>query len=276
MRTAVITTVSNRREHLINQHDALGGSASVPDLYVIVALDAPAGAASDWLSMHAPTATVLHMGGAPDQLPVAAGRNLGARHAMERGADLLRFLDVDCVPTPTLLSAYADAARIYPDAVLSGAVGYLPEGADAFSPVRAEKAYFHDFRPRLLPCHTERADPALFWSLSFAMTGLTWQRAGGFCEDYVGYGAEDTDFAQIASRRGIPFLWVGGAEAFHQYHPVQSPPIEHLEDILRNGRLFASRWGFWPMTGWLDAFESRGLVTRDIATGDWRMVEEHL
>jgi len=180
------------------------------------------------------------------------------------------------VPTDTLLSAYADAARLFPNAILSGAVGYLPEGTDAFSPARAEKAYFHEFRPRLRARQTKPADPTLFWSLSFAMTALTWQRAGGFCEDYLGYGAEDTDFAQIASHSGIPFLWVGGAEAFHQYHPVQSPPLDHLEDILRNGRLFASRWGFWPMTGWLEAFKDRGLVTCDRTTGDWQKVEGRL
>jgi len=46
--------------------------------------------------------------------------------------------------------------------------------------------------------------------------------------------------------------WVGGARAYHQHHPVSSPPVEHLDDILRNGRLFHERWGEWPMTGWLE------------------------
>ena len=43
---------------------------------------------------------------------------------------------------------------------------------------------------------------------------------------------------------------------------MSSPPVEHLDDILRNGRVFRDRWGSWPMRGWLEAFERRGLVSR--------------
>ncbi|MET0931866.1 MAG: hypothetical protein ABWX74_20295, partial [Aeromicrobium sp.] len=48
----------------------------------------------------------------------------------------------------------------------------------------------------------------------------------------------------------------------HQHHPVSSPPLEHVEDIVRNATVFHDRWGAWPMGGWLDAFEERGLVRR--------------
>src|SRR4051794_37007942 len=52
--------------------------------------------------------------------------------------------------------------------------------------------------------------------------------------------------------------WVGGASAYHQYHPVSDPPVEYLEDILRNGQTFAKRWdgGRWE-DGWR---HSRDLV----------------
>jgi N-acetylglucosaminyl-diphospho-decaprenol L-rhamnosyltransferase len=43
--------------------------------------------------------------------------------------------------------------------------------------------------------------------------------------------------------------------------------VEHLDDILRNGRLFHERWGEWPMAGWLEEFEQRGLVRR--VNGHW-------
>ena len=75
-----------------------------------------------------------------------------------------------------------------------------------------------------------------------------------------GYGAEDTDFGRKAEMLGIDLAWVGGARAYHQHHPVSDPPVEHLEDILRNGALYARRWGTWPMGGWLNAFEQRGLI----------------
>ncbi|WP_241985737.1 MULTISPECIES: galactosyltransferase-related protein [Cryobacterium] len=268
----MIVTVSNRRAHLVNQHRALGNSETSPDGYVVVAMNEPD--VNAWLPSTAPEAQIVNVHTSPGRLPLATARNLGAHHAIEQGAELLVFLDVDCVPSASLLSAYASAARLHPEAILSGAVGYLPEGTDVWGTGRAADAHFHDFRPRLLPGETAPADPSLFWSLSFAVTTPVWQRVGGFCEEYVGYGAEDTDFARLASRAGTPFRWVGGAEAFHQYHSIESPPIRHLEDILRNGRLFASRWGFWPMTGWLEAFQVRGLVTFDEATGDWLKVRE--
>ena len=103
-------------------------------------------------------------------------------------------------------------------------------------------------------------DHTLFWTLSFAVRRDTWHRVGAFCEDYVGYGGEDTDYGQSARRAGVGLTWVGGAWAYHQHHPTGSPPVQHLDDILRNGSIFHRRWGWWPMEGWLAAFAERGLV----------------
>lgn len=103
----------------------------------------------------------------------------------------------------------------------------------------------------------------LFWSLSFAATRETWDRLGGFDEGYEGYGGEDTDFAFRAREAGIALVWVGGAHAYHQHHPTSNPPVQHLDDILRNGRRFAERWGEWPMQGWLSAFADLGLVDQE-------------
>ncbi len=102
----------------------------------------------------------------------------------------------------------------------------------------------------------------LFSSLSFAVSAMTWRRIGGFCEQYAGYGAEDTDFAATAAAQVIPLIWVGGANAYHQYHPVSDPPVEHVEAIVANACVFRRRWGRWPMSGWLNAFERNGLLTR--------------
>ena len=44
---------------------------------------------------------------------------------------------------------------------------------------------------------------------------------------------------------------------------VECCVVPHLEAILRNGGLYHRRWGRWPMIGWLEAFEKRGLVRRD-------------
>ena len=95
----------------------------------------------------------------------------------------------------------------------------------------------------------------LFWSLSFAVKASTWDLLGGFAEEYVGYGAEDTDLGRVARERGVELVWVGGAHAYHQHHPVSRPPVEHLVDIVRNASIYWRRWHEWPMSGWLDEFE---------------------
>lgn len=107
--------------------------------------------------------------------------------------------------------------------------------------------------------------------MSFACSDDAWRRSGGFCEDYVGYGGEDTDFARVALVTGLDLGWVGAARAFHQWHQVSRPPVEHVADIVRNARIFHARWGEWPMLGWLEAFEERKLVRRT-STGSWALV----
>jgi N-acetylglucosaminyl-diphospho-decaprenol L-rhamnosyltransferase len=272
VRTAVITLVSGRREHLERQQRALGESAHPVDDYVVVAMEDPG--LLDWAPGTEPAPQVVPIAAGDGRLPLAAARNLGARVAIERGAELLVFLDVDCLPEAELVGAYAEAAASRPDALLTGAVGYLPEGIDYEDPAGFESsARFHGFRPRPAAGVLEAGAHELFWSLSFAATSALWGRIGGFHEGYAGYGGEDTDFALTARDRGVEVLWVGGATAFHQHHPTQDPPAQHLDDILANGARFAGRWGFWPMRGWLDAFEQRGLVTRNSRTGDYSRTE---
>jgi GT2 family glycosyltransferase len=187
------------------------------------------------------------------------------------------FLDVDCIPSPGLFAAYAVAAADprHRDALLCGPVAYLPApvvGGYDLSAL-ADLARPHSARPNPAPGTVEVArDRRLFWSLSFAVTASTWNRIGGFCPDYVGYGGEDTDFAEQAHAAGVGMRWVGGATAFHQHHPVSSPPVEHLAAIVRNARVFYDRWGWWPMTGWLTAFADLGRAGFDPAVG-WYVVE---
>jgi hypothetical protein len=152
------------------------------------------------------------------------------------------------------------------DALLCGPVTYLPPPHDVDGyPVSLEHLINpHPARPAprdgdIIPS----TDYELFWSLSFALAASTWRQIGGFCERYRGYGGEDTDFAQTVRAAGVPMRWVGGAHAFHQFHPVSDPPVEHVHDIVRNAKIFHQRWGWWPMSNWLNAFEQRGLIIRD-------------
>ncbi|WP_134741923.1 galactosyltransferase-related protein [Nocardioides sp. 503] len=252
--TAVVTIVHGRREHLALQRRSLARQTA-PPAHVVVAMDDP--------DLEVPDATVVHLPRLPMGLPLAAARNAGARAALADGADVLVFLDVDCVAEPGLVAAYDEVVRQQPGTVWSGPVTYLdpppPGGYDLDALAALDSP--HPARPA--PRRGELlhdADPNLFWSLSFACGADAWRRSGGFCEDYVGYGGEDTDFGRTLVARGLDLGWTGSARAHHQWHPVSSPPVEHVDDIVRNAALFHRRWGEWPMLGWLDELERRGLV----------------
>ncbi|GAB3026344.1 glycosyl transferase family A [Nocardioides flavus (ex Wang et al. 2016)] len=267
---AVVTIAHGRHDHLAGQHRSLARGSALPDTYLVVAMDDP-GIVEEHVGALA--REVVHLprarGGA---LPLASARNLGVRTALDRGADVVVLLDVDCLAGERLVAAYAEVVTARPGWIWSGPVTYLPPPpAEGYPEDPADLAAWddpHPARPRPEPGELVHAgDPDLFWSLSFAVDAPTWRHLGGFCEDYVGYGGEDTDLGRTAVALGIGLGWVGGARAFHQHHPVSSPPVEHLDDILRNGRVFHERWGEWPMTGWLEEFERRGLVRR--LNGHW-------
>jgi N-acetylglucosaminyl-diphospho-decaprenol L-rhamnosyltransferase len=271
--TAVITIVHGRRAHLELQHRSLSTGAQDPDVYVVVAMQDDD--LVSWRPERGVEPQVVALPADPAALPLAAARNVGARAAFDVGADALVFLDADCVAGEELVGAYASAVRERPDVVWSGPVTYLepppPEGYDLCGLPSLDRP--HPARPPVEP--GERllgADPGLFWSLSFALHRNAWLRTGGFCEEYVGYGGEDTDFARVAVRSGLDLGWLGDARAYHQHHPTQDPPVHHLQDILRNARLFRGRWGCWPMSGWLEEFGRRGLLVQ--RAGEWHLPDE--
>lgn len=264
----VVTVVHSRHDHLAHQLRLL--ALSDPDTsHVVVAMNDAGIAAVVAEHGGGRTVEVIPIDAEGTGLPLARARNRGVQHAISGGADVIVLLDVDCVLAPGALTSYAEAAGAFPSALLCGAVTYLPQGtvipgnADLLRPLRNP----HAARPDPEPGQMLRGENHhLFWSLSAALTPTTWSQVGGFCEDYVGYGGEDTDFAWTARSRGVDLVWVGGADAYHQHHPVSSPPVEHVEAIVRNAQLFHRRWAEWPMLGWLQAFEERGLVTFDGVT----------
>lgn len=281
---AVLTIAHGRHDHLRGQIAGLAQGSRVPDLHVVAAMDDPdiARVAADaWAQRHS-RLTVVDAPADPSGLPLAAARNLAAAEATAQGADQLVFLDVDCIPGRSTVAAYADAltdlagGRPSP-AVLGGDVAYLPplapgqrDWTQALDRL-PEAGQHRPDRVRLAPGDS-RPEPDLtrFWSLSFAMTVTDFWATGGFCPDYVGYGGEDTDFAQVVGARGGSLTWVGGATAYHQHHPSPSPPLNQLESVVRNAGVFADRWGWWPMEGWLEGFRERGLAAPD-ESGRWRV-----
>lgn len=276
--TAVLTLAHGRHDHLLAQVEGLARSTHPPDLHVVVAMDDPDLGGGLVPVGHEGWQTVVVPLFAPDGgLPLAAARNLAARTAVGRGAAALIFLDVDCIPGAELVATYRDVVGVGTPGwtgpmVWCGDVAYLDAAPEqGYDVTRLEPlATRKPGRPRLAPGQT-RAEPVLerFWSLSFAMSAGDYAATGGFCEDYVGYGGEDTDFAQLLRAAGGGMRWVGGATAYHQHHESHSPPVGKVADVVRNAGLFHDRWGWWPMRGWLEEFDRRGLAHQDAGTGRW-------
>ena len=272
MRVAVITPVAGRHEHLRLQRRGLQRSTLPVDIHVVVCMG-DSGAADAAAVQAEPPTSVVHVEVPGVRLPLARARNAGAARAIESGADLLVFLDVDCIPAPGLVRRYVDCAgEDGTPRLMCGPVTYLPPPPPSGYDLDrlSESVAPHPARPHPPEDQTLRdGDPRLFWSLSFALRPDVWTRIGGFCEDYRGYGGEDTDFGQLAAAAGVRLDWTGGAHAYHQFHPAGDPPIEHVDDILANAHVFFRRWGWWPMTGWLTEFQRLGLAHVDSADG-WR------
>lgn len=265
-RTAVVTITHGRDAHLHRQRRGL--AQAPPDLHVIVGM----GAAPTLVAVAgAPPTVVTTVAVADAGLPLAAARNAGAATGIAAGAELLVFLDVDCIPGARLLDRYGAAARgVAHPALLCGPVAYLPAPPPGGYPddvaALVDLAPPHPARPAP-PDGELRADDRweLFWSLSFAITREDWTTLGGFCEEYSGYGGEDTDFALVAEAAGAGLHWVGGADAHHQHHPPSREVPGRAAEIVRNALLFRRRWGWWPMAGWLEDLARAGVVEFDPA-----------
>jgi GT2 family glycosyltransferase len=192
-------------------------------------------------------------------LPLAAARNLAARSAV---GDHLLFLDADCIPSRAVIALIESALDEVDGLVCPQALYLGPEDARGAWTEAELIAAGRPHPARVFPDVGFRRETnyGLFWSLAFGVRRTTFDRIGGFDEAFTGYGGEDTDFGFHAKQLGVPLLFAGGDVVFHQHHPVSDPPVEHLGDIVRNAQVFRRKWGWWPMEGWLNSFESAGQI----------------
>jgi GT2 family glycosyltransferase len=257
--TAVVTLNKGRGAHLARLLEGLARGRH-PDACVVVEMG---GDDSPLPRLPFPVERVAHQSVG---LPLAAARNAGRQAAT---ADTLIFLDVDCIPSGNLVSGLA-AAVAERDGLICCAVRYLPAGAvrDGWSEADLDRlGRLHPVRDFPAAGLVPAPQPGLFWSLAFAVRAETYDRLGGFDEDFSGYGAEDTDLAFRAATAGVPVLFLGGPRAYHQHHAGYDPPLQHFRDIVANAGRFHARHGLWPMDGWLDAFGRLGLIAPDPVDG---------
>lgn len=251
---SVVTLAQGRPDHLANVILGLSRQVQAPSELVIAVMQEDA---YDLPTARFPIRQIMTADG---NLPLAAARNAAARATT---GEVLVFLDMDCIPAPTLVADYVSGlAKL--DGLLMGEVLYLPNGATKTGWTYSDfegVAVKHSDRRGPPPEGIERCnDYRCFWSLNFAMRRETFLAAGGFDERYLGYGGEDTDFGKALDWMGISIAWLKGGLAYHQYHRHHMPPVHHLDSVVRNAQLFEAKWGYRTMGHWLYAFRLMGLI----------------
>jgi len=248
MEISIVTLVHGRQSALKNMMEGIKRATIPPAELLIVHMNEPA---YPLIDMPIPVVQLELFN--EHLLPLAAARNYAINHARH---EHVIFLDVDCIPSPTLVADYQQAFE-KDDILWAGRIRYLSETAM--------------MQPNVLENLQELSDPdpvrdadmeytyELFWSLNFGCSKAVFKRIGGFDESFKGYGAEDTDFSFNARKNLVPISTVN-TFAYHQYHPSYNPPLNHLQDILINANIFKSKWNKWPMEGWLKKFQNMGYV----------------
>ena len=261
---SALTIIRGRQDHFDHLVAGLGAQVQPPDELIVAFMqeDAPAITREVPFPVH-----FVHVPGGP--LPLASARNQAAERA---SGNILAFLDVDCIPDREYVRCVNAAVETEPDGIFLPEVRYLPASDNGWMDHRSGEPDY----PRLTrnavrhPAKPEVYDRSIIaiddygelWGLAFALRRETWRKAGGMDENYIGYGAEETDFGQRLKSVEAPMFWLGGTLCFHQHHSVHKPPLQHFTSIIRNARLYRARWGEWCMTYWLDDFEKRGLIAR--------------
>jgi len=201
-------------------------------------------------------------------------QNLAALAALERGAELLLFLDGDCVPWRDWVAVYRrrmrpgefgvggylflgeeETRRLTPQAVRRGE-HERPPGAAAWW--RLEKAHWRNRLYATPPLRGRRPNRPRIRGGNFAVACDLFERVDGFDEAFAGYGKEDSELRnrmRNAGARGIS-LW-NRARVCHLstrvYAGVPRPPTPR-DLYAESFRRVRARLG---LTAHRDAGESR-------------------
>lgn len=244
---SVLTLVQNRNDALSNTIKGLKRNSLLPAELIVIHMNEKV---TSYPEAPFPIRPMTCL--AQEKLPLAKARNM----ALAQSTTLHNiFLDVDCIPDSTLIAKYKQAFD-EADVLWSGKVNYLPSDFDFTKEVNLRKRA----KPDPIRAALKHYSYELFWSLNFGCSKTIFETIGGFDEQFVGYGAEDTDFAFKARATSVPLKTVD-AFAYHQYHQAYDPPLNHLTDIVTNAQYFYRKWKQWPMKGWLKKFSDAGYIT---------------
>ncbi|MDQ1151259.1 GT2 family glycosyltransferase [Sphingobacterium zeae] len=247
---SVLTIVHKRHHALINLVNGLAKNSILPVEIVIVFINERAYRFEDDEYPFRINTVEIETEG---HLNLGEARNMAIKSS---SSSFNIFLDVDCIPAQNLIEQYLPYSN-KKNALLSGRVRYLKKGF-ADKPDWMSQL-MENSRPDPVRNELDQFSYELFWSLNFGCSKETFNKIGGFDQNYIGYGAEDTDFGFSARKNSIAHITID-ALAYHQYHPSYNPPLNHFKSIVTNATQFFQKWGVWPMMGWLNKFNESGLI----------------
>ena len=233
-RVAVLIPIYNRADLLRRTLAGLSRQDYPPELLEVVVGDD--GSEEDVGVVVAEAAArglpVRHVRRERDGYGAGQARNLAAR---ETDADVLVFVDADCLPAPDLVSSHAAWHRRSGDLVVIGARQHLDTSevtADAIadgcwqppatgSPPADWREVFYRRTARL-----QTGDEAFrsLVSSNFSVRAEHFRSVGGFCEDFRRWGGEDTELGWRLWSAGLFFVAEDGATIFHQIQDEDPDP----------------------------------------------------
>ncbi|MFE9904052.1 glycosyltransferase [Streptomyces achromogenes] len=273
-RLSVVIPTYNR-ESLLDR--TLGSLARqdvpVPDFEVVVADDGSSDGTAELVRSYADRLRVRYHFQEDLGFRVAAARNGGARLAT---APVLAFLDTGMVVGPQWVRAHLDAhASGRRQAVLGYSYGYNPanpsremEGiVDTLPPEEVVRRLIDvpSFQDMRLPDYERvgfdlgrMAMPWVFlWTLNFSVPAAEFWAAGGFDEDFTGWGVEDIEFGYRLHRNSVAM--VVSRTAWGIELPHERAHDEAAVSIMRNCQRFLDKHpGVQTELYW--AVSSRGLI----------------
>lgn len=250
---SLITIAANKNNHLNNLLEAISLQTVLPREVIIIDMHGDVKINKEYNFFTKVQA--LNFSG--DSLPLAAGKNLGARKAWEE--DLI-FLDVDCIPNPNFIEKMEEHL-ICATGLIMGEPRHLKTPIEELTGKKSlfENSVYHNDRPELTKELTPCTDPMLFWSMGCGIKKKLFLDIGGFDENYSGYGPEDTDLAYTIRKEKIDF-YLAKNVVYHHSREEMRLPLKNLDSIIQNSNYFFNKWGEWPMKSKLNSLAEKDLI----------------